>query len=299
MTAQILRLPRALGWGASAAIHGGAALFLIVGLPAPRPPEQPVIVPLEMMAPPAAPPSEASEAAQVMEVVETAAPAPTPTTAEPPPVEALTVPPDTVQAEPPPEAVQAEPETVQAVVPEDVQATPPEPETAPILEEEVPPPPPPAPPPPQLARPPSPPPPRPVPRREPRPSPPVAQPVTQAQEAPQAAAPAPSAPSAPAARRMSAPPASWTAYMFSRIQRAQRYPSGAQRRREEGNPMVRFSVRRDGTLVSAQLVRSSGYPELDEEAVAQVQRAAPFRPLPDDVSGDVLEISVPVRFHIR
>ncbi|WP_040614258.1 hypothetical protein, partial [Teichococcus cervicalis] len=65
MTTQSLTLPRGLGWGASVALHGGAAAFLLFGLPPHAPP--PLIVPLEMAAPApvvqeAAAPAEVAEA---------------------------------------------------------------------------------------------------------------------------------------------------------------------------------------------------------------------------------------------
>lgn len=45
-----------------------------------------------------------------------------------------------------------------------------------------------------------------------------------------------------------------------------------------GRPAVRFSLSASGSVTSAGLVRSSGNPTLDREAVAMVRRASPFPP---------------------
>lgn len=49
------------------------------------------------------------------------------------------------------------------------------------------------------------------------------------------------------------------------------YPQAAQRRGESGTAVVRFVVGVDGRVESAQIQKSSGYPRLDEAALAAVQ----------------------------
>src|SRR5258706_15876347 len=50
--------------------------------------------------------------------------------------------------------------------------------------------------------------------------------------------------------------------------------------RKAGNPVVCFAGQPDGALLSAEVITSSGDPDLDAGAVKTIQRLAPFAPLP-------------------
>ena len=88
----------------------------------------------------------------------------------------------------------------------------------------------------------------------------------------------------------------WQSRLMAHLERRKRYPAAAKRRRDEGVATVRFSIDASGNVLSAQLARSSGVPELDEEVVAMVRRASP---VPAPPPGAKLDITVPVRFNIR
>ncbi|TPG53476.1 energy transducer TonB, partial [Roseomonas nepalensis] len=111
------------------------------------------------------------------------------------------------------------------------------------------------------------------------------------------AAPAP-APAAPAAPRAAISP-SYSALIQQALARVQRYPSGARSRRSEGVAMVRFTMRRDGSVVTARLARSSGDGELDAEAESMPSRASSLPPLPADWPDATMELVVPIRFVLR
>ncbi len=71
------------------------------------------------------------------------------------------------------------------------------------------------------------------------------------------------------------------------------------RSRLAGTVMVRFTVGPDGSLISRTVERSSGSKVLDEAAVAALDRAAPFPPMPQNVAHGPLEVSVPFEFVTR
>lgn len=72
------------------------------------------------------------------------------------------------------------------------------------------------------------------------------------------------------------------------------------RSRAQGTVMLRFSVAADGKLLSHEIVSSSGSSTLDSAAVAALQRAAPFPPMPGEVSSDgPMIVSVPFKFIAR
>ena len=50
--------------------------------------------------------------------------------------------------------------------------------------------------------------------------------------------------------------------------------------------VARFTIARNGSLLAVSIIRSSGKPSLDRDAVTAFQRTAPFPPLPADVPGD-------------
>jgi protein TonB len=63
--------------------------------------------------------------------------------------------------------------------------------------------------------------------------------------------------------------------------------------------MLHFVLDRSGRVISYRIIRSSGHEILDKAVETLIQRASPMPPLPDSLSGDTLEIDVPVDFFIR
>ncbi len=86
-------------------------------------------------------------------------------------------------------------------------------------------------------------------------------------------------------------------YLRGWVDRAERvgnlnYPDEARRRRLGGQVVITVGVRRDGSVESARILRSSGTPLLDSTALRIVQLAQPFPPLPrteDDI--DILQVT--------
>jgi periplasmic protein TonB len=89
----------------------------------------------------------------------------------------------------------------------------------------------------------------------------------------------------------------WRDVVVARLQSAKRYPTAA--RGAQGEAMIRFTLNRDGRVLSRSLVRSSGNSALDEEALAMVNRAAPFPAVPAEIPGASVVMPVPVRFAVR
>lgn len=261
----------ALRWGACLALvlglHAGAALVLLRRAPFPEPPiPAPDAVMLELApAVDPAPPQEAPPQPPAPPPDPKPDPEPTPNP-EPPPEQPPPV------APPPMEPPRLDPAP---------RAVPP-PRPAVVLPEPLP-----------TPR-------RPAPRPAARPQPPrpaQASPSQPASETPVAPAPMP----APA---VSAPlPSSaltgWKSELAGRLQRAKRYPDAARAREEQGAAAVTFTIDRGGHVLSASLVRSSGSSSLDEEAVALVRRADPLPPVPAELAGSTLTLTVPVTFSLR
>jgi periplasmic protein TonB len=71
------------------------------------------------------------------------------------------------------------------------------------------------------------------------------------------------------------------------------------RSRRTGTVVVRFSVGREGEIITREVVTSSGSSVLDKAAVASIDKAAPFPVRPQDMSDEPLVVSVPFRFSVR
>lgn len=102
----------------------------------------------------------------------------------------------------------------------------------------------------------------------------------------------------PPAPRLSSGQPTWEGQLLGRLNQFKRFPSAAQRLRQQGVLYIRFVMDREGKVVSSRLERSSGFRSLDDEAVALPKRAQPLHKPPEDVGGQTLELVVPVEFFI-
>jgi protein TonB len=102
------------------------------------------------------------------------------------------------------------------------------------------------------------------------------------------------APSAGGGTSSAVSPASWRGSLVAHLNRHKRFPPGAS---GTGTATVSFTINRSGQVLSARLVRSSGDPVLDREAVALLNRASPVPAPPAGLGGGSISLSVPVRFN--
>ncbi|MDI3308460.1 MAG: energy transducer TonB [Acetobacteraceae bacterium] len=267
---------RLLAWAGSAGLHIDAGAALLLALPERAPEAEPVML-LEM------PMAETTAAPQPEAEAEPKA-APQPEAAPEPP------PPEPPTPEPPPEPPPPESPPVEPPAPAAAEPPPPSPQPEDIAAE-LPPPPPPAP-----REPPRPAPRRPAPHRAATPAPQVAEPHPAPPVA--AASPAPAAP-VPAASAM--PSASYVARLLGALERQKHYPDAARWRRAQGVALLRFRMRRDGTVIGYRIERSAGDPALDEAVLAMIQRASPLPAPPPELQPgqEAIELTVPIRFALR
>jgi len=82
--------------------------------------------------------------------------------------------------------------------------------------------------------------------------------------------------------------------LYGLIMRQQRFPSSSHPRHTNAMVVVAFWIDESGALVHQALYRTSGYSELDEEALADVRRAAPFpEPPPGEPHGFIAQMVFP------
>lgn len=89
----------------------------------------------------------------------------------------------------------------------------------------------------------------------------------------------------------------FASYMRAWVTRVERignlnYPDEARRRNLEGQLLMTVAIRRDGTVERIDIIRSSGYPVLDEAALRIVRLGEPYPPLPETSDRiDILHIT--------
>ncbi len=91
----------------------------------------------------------------------------------------------------------------------------------------------------------------------------------------------------------------WFVQMRRRIENALIFPRERAIAMDQGTSVYILVVRRDGTLArTPQLIRSSGFRDLDGAALSAIRRNVPFSPLPDDlVPGRAsIEVRLPIEF---
>ncbi|MGI9404613.1 MAG: energy transducer TonB family protein [Hyphomicrobium sp.] len=83
--------------------------------------------------------------------------------------------------------------------------------------------------------------------------------------------------------------------LFKTIVRNQVKP----RRRQAGTVLIIFTVDPSGQLLSRKVKKSSGSKMLDDAAIAALDRAAPFPPMPENIAQGPLELQIPFKFVTR
>jgi len=128
----------------------------------------------------------------------------------------------------------------------------------------------------------------------PAPPTPVTAPITQVPppEIGRATAPSPPPISAPDRK-------AFAAKLFGHLNRYKRYPEVARARRTEGVVSVRFTMDRKGHVLSFDIAKTSGSPDLDREAQQLLKRAEPLPAIPIAFARETLELVVPVEFFLH
>ena len=95
----------------------------------------------------------------------------------------------------------------------------------------------------------------------------------------------------------------YASYMSAWVSKVERvgnlnYPAELRARKLHGDLVMTVGIRRNGTIESIDVRRSSGIEEIDRAAVRIVRLAAPYSPLPDNIADrvDILHITRTWRF---
>jgi len=83
------------------------------------------------------------------------------------------------------------------------------------------------------------------------------------------------------------------------LNRFKRYPTEARRERVEGVVVVRFTMAADGSVLSSNVLRSSGHATLDQAALEVFQRASPLPAPPASFARAPVTLTLPIEFSLQ
>jgi protein TonB len=77
-----------------------------------------------------------------------------------------------------------------------------------------------------------------------------------------------------------------------------KYPLLSLQRRQEGTPVVEFTILGNGDVIDVKIT-SSGYRLLDREAQRIILKSAPFPPIPKSLGKNRIDLRVPINFSLQ
>ena len=77
-----------------------------------------------------------------------------------------------------------------------------------------------------------------------------------------------------------------------------KYPLLSLQRRQEGTPIVEFTILQNGDVINIDIT-SSGFRLLDREAQKLVLKSAPFPPIPKSLGKNRIDLRVPINFSLQ
>jgi protein TonB len=91
---------------------------------------------------------------------------------------------------------------------------------------------------------------------------------------------------------------SYNRWLKIKVESVLHYPELAAVSGYQGTMYIKFDILKDGSLGSVEMLKSSGYKILDDEAVRSIRASAPFQPLPDEWKMERYSIRAAVIFYL-
>jgi len=91
----------------------------------------------------------------------------------------------------------------------------------------------------------------------------------------------------------------YTPLVVQKIYQNISYPSRAVSKNQQGTVRVAIKIARSGELQSALTTQESKHSSLNRAALKAVEKAAPFPTLPEEITADSFELSIPITFRLQ
>ena len=86
--------------------------------------------------------------------------------------------------------------------------------------------------------------------------------------------------------------------LMAQLNRHKTYPAELKKQKKEGIVYLKFSINRQGQLLSTSIKRSSGVAALDQAALDMIRAAAPLPAIPDNMNREQLLLVIPVEYSL-
>lgn len=83
-----------------------------------------------------------------------------------------------------------------------------------------------------------------------------------------------------------------------RIEELKKYPNWAKEESVGGKVYLEFLVLRSGEIKGIRIIQTSGNKRLDQEAIATINRAIPYPPIPEEIDKESLWVKLPITFRL-
>lgn len=83
-------------------------------------------------------------------------------------------------------------------------------------------------------------------------------------------------------------------YLWEVVRKLRGYRYMAHTVATEAVTVVQMVIARDGRLLDARVIRSSGYPEMDNGVLGGVRAGSPYTPLPASINGPSASFTIPI-----
>ena len=91
----------------------------------------------------------------------------------------------------------------------------------------------------------------------------------------------------------------YQALVRSGIEKNRHYPRRDRRRRNQGQSIVEFTIKQDGSISGIHIIASSGHASLDRATIQAVKNIDGDFPIPDALGRDSWTFSIPVIYRLR
>ena len=91
---------------------------------------------------------------------------------------------------------------------------------------------------------------------------------------------------------------SYNRWLKIKVESVLKYPELAAISGYQGTLFIKFDIMKDGSLGGLEVLKSSGYKILDDEALRSIRNSATFQPLPDDWNMERYSIRAAVIFYL-